>query len=106
VNTSAKIGAGIADSVPKHHDLRTHSQQLRPSWTRVFPGELDRYVGCDLPESASAQTQTSDSLYRRGRARPAIHEPRHGPCRFPWMPGTRPGMTIMIRLNHLNGPEH
>jgi hypothetical protein len=25
---------------------------------------------------------------------------------FPWMPGTRPGMTIKLSLNHLNESEH
>jgi hypothetical protein len=30
---------------------------------------------------------------------PAIHEPRHTRREFPWMPGTRPGKTITVRLN-------
>ena len=35
---------------------------------------------------------------------PAIHEKRRKLCRFPWMPGTRPGMTSAVRLHHLNVP--
>ena len=31
-----------------------------------------------------------------------FHEPRHKLCRFPW----RPGMTIEVRLHHLNVSEH
>src|SRR5271167_4935175 len=37
---------------------------------------------------------------------PAIHDWRHKPCRFPWMPGTRPGMTTAVRQHHLNASEH
>jgi predicted XRE-type DNA-binding protein len=37
---------------------------------------------------------------------PAIHETRHKPYRFSWMPGTRPGKTIWVRVNHLSASEH
>ena len=60
--------------------------------------------------STSVQTQTDDSLNRLwpGLAGlgPAIHASRHMSCRFPWMPGTRPGKTICSELNHLNASEH
>ena len=37
---------------------------------------------------------------------PAIHETRHKPYRFSWMPRTRPGKTIWVRVNHLSASEH
>jgi hypothetical protein len=27
-------------------------------------------------------------------------------CQFPWMPGSRPGMTTEMAVNHLNVSEH
>ena len=30
---------------------------------------------------------------------PAIHELLETACRFPWMPGTRPGMTAKLIMN-------
>jgi hypothetical protein len=33
---------------------------------------------------------------------PAIQEPRYKLCEFPWIPGTRPGMTIKVEPHHLN----
>jgi hypothetical protein len=38
-------------------------------------------------------SQTIHSVVVAGLG-PAIHEPPHTPCRFPWMTGTRPGKTI------------
>ena len=37
---------------------------------------------------------------------PVIHELRHKLCRFPWMPGTRPGTPIEVRLHDLDASEH
>jgi len=67
-------------------------------------GHDDELVGAKLQKPiTSAQTQTDDTLYRRGRAWPVVlqptdlirglkdHEPQHTPCRFPWMPGTKVG---------------
>ena len=36
---------------------------------------------------------------------PAIHDLRHRLVRFPWIPGTRPGMTSTATLDHLNASE-
>ena len=33
---------------------------------------------------------------------PAIHDWGHKPCQLPWMPGTRPGMTVAMKVHHLN----
>jgi hypothetical protein len=37
---------------------------------------------------------------------PAIHEMVAQTVRFPWIPGTRPGMTGKKGSNHLNDSEH
>jgi hypothetical protein len=39
---------------------------------------------------------------------PAIHAVADGLMlyQFPWMPGSRPGMTTEMTLNHLNASEH
>jgi hypothetical protein len=48
----------------------------------------------------------TDSPDRLAGLVPAIHEPRHSSHRFPWIPGTRPGMTVTLSLYHLNGSKH
>ena len=51
-------------------------------------------------------TQTDDPPRRHGRARPGHLRTAAYALPFPWMPGTRPGMTIKLSPNHLNESEH
>ena len=55
---------------------------------------------------ASAQMHTQDftQAVMAGLV-PAIHELRQKVCRFPWIPGTRPGMTNVAGPFYLNAPE-
>ena len=48
--------------------------------------------------------QTIHSIVVAGLG-PATHEPQYAPCRFPWMPGRKPGKTIILILHHLNASE-
>ena len=86
------------------------NKSLPKSAARVAPSKPSRNGIKSQTQYTSAQTQTDDftqsSLLGLTRLDPAVHDPQDAPSRFPWMPGTRPGKTIMLRLNDRNASEH
>jgi hypothetical protein len=80
---------------------------LLPWDPRADPDSLGEVVGpTSVRLVTSAQTQTEDSLDVLAGLDPAIHAQRRVGCRFSWMPGTRPGKAIRLRLHHMNASEH
>ena len=61
--------------------------------------------GWDAPKLVLRLKQSLHSVVMAGLV-PAIHELLRTACRFPWMPGTRPGMTVKLIMKHLNESEH
>ena len=82
--------------------LRQGRHYGRPTWTQLHR----RWLAGLKFEQPVHQTQTDGSLGRHGRARPGHPRTTAYALLSPWMPGTRPGMTIVAIMDHMFGSEH
>jgi hypothetical protein len=83
--------------------IRRHAPASSPAARSVSVGPaLRNHVRCS--DLVLRLRHTIHSVVMAGLV-PAIHEWREG-LGFSWIPGTRPGMTIELMLNHLNESKH